>query len=362
VVLVDKQEIQELIKNYGINDYDEKKEIDTSNGDDYRLNIILDKKYVLRINGDAITEDRLASIDRLAERYREMGLLAPKLYKTGAGKYISKYNQYVCYISEYIDLPSLEEKEDELDLDTVYKEIRSSIGEFAGRFTGVDLSDVNSMWSLIDLAPLDVDRDEKQENLDMLEEELRKIHEDSLADEVVAFNNEVRERIKKVYKKLPRCVIQGDLNGSNILVKDGHFVGLIDFNMAGTEVNVNQFCCETNDGIPEEDFDTKSADQLYNEWIKRQEEGLNSILSRYEMNDIEKSVIEDYRRIGRISQYPTVMDFISFMKKDKEKTIDIIKRIVRDKYPSREEAERLLKEAEGCNPGPWGNCPRSSYA
>lgn len=72
--------------------------------------------------------------------------------------------------------------------------------------------------------------------------------------------------------------------------------------MAGTEVNVNQFCCETNDGIPEEDFDTKSADQLYNEWIKRQEEGLNSILSRYEMNDLEKSVIEDYRRIGRISQ------------------------------------------------------------
>ena len=31
------------------------------------------------------------------------------------------------------------------------------------------------------------DSNEKQENLDMLEEELRKNHEDSLADEVVAF-------------------------------------------------------------------------------------------------------------------------------------------------------------------------------
>ena len=77
----------------------------------------MDKEYVLRINGDAITEDRLASIDRLAERYREMGLLTSKLYKTVAGKYISKHNQYGCYISEYIDLPSLEEKEDKLDLD-----------------------------------------------------------------------------------------------------------------------------------------------------------------------------------------------------------------------------------------------------
>ena len=326
---MNKQEILDILKNYGINDYGEKKEIDTSNGDDYRLNIILDKEYVLRINGDAITEDRLASIDRLAERYREIGLLAPKLYKTGAGKYISKHNRYVCYISEYIDLPSLEEKEDELDLDVVYNEIRCSIGEFASKFTGVDLSEVNSMWSLIDLAPLDVDRDEKQENLDMLEEELRKIHEDSLADEVVAFNNEVRERIKKVYKRLPRCVIQGDLNGSNILVKDGHFVGLIDFNMAGTEVNVNQFCCETNDDITEEEFLSKPVDQLYDEWTRRQNEALEIILSRYTMNDLENSVIDDYRRICQISMYPNVMGYIDFLAQDKEKTLGLIRRIIR---------------------------------
>ncbi len=40
---MDKQEILSIIKNYGITDYAEKKEIDTSNGDDYRLNIILDR-------------------------------------------------------------------------------------------------------------------------------------------------------------------------------------------------------------------------------------------------------------------------------------------------------------------------------
>ncbi len=328
---MNKQEILDILKNYGINDYGEKKEIDTSNGDDYRLNIILDKEYVLRINGDAITEDRLASIDRLAERYREMGLLAPKLYKTVAGKYISKHNQYVCYISEYIDLPSLEEKEDKLDLDAVYKEIRCSIGEFAGRFTGVDLSDVNSMWSLIDLAPLDVDRDEKQENLDMLEEALRKIQEDSLADEVVAFNNETRERIKKVYKHLPRCVIQGDLNGSNILIKDGHFAGLIDFNMAGTEVNVNQFCCETNDDITEEEFLSKTVDQLYDDWTRRQKEALEMILSRYTLNDLEKSIIDDYRSICQISMYPNVIGYIYFLGQDKEKTLALIKKIMMKK-------------------------------
>ena len=133
----------------------------------------MDRKYVLRINGDAITEARLASIDRLAERYREIGLLAPRLYKNAAGKYITEHDQYVCYISEYIDLPSLEEKEAEVDRAVVDKEKYTSIGRFAGRYSGVDLSDVNSMWSLIDLAPLDVECDEKQENLNLLEEKLR---------------------------------------------------------------------------------------------------------------------------------------------------------------------------------------------
>ena len=218
-----------------------------------------------------------------------------------------------------------------LDLDAVYKEIRCSIGEFAGRFTGVDLSDVNLMWSLIDLAPLDVDRDEKQENLDMLEEALRKIQEDSLADEVVAFNNETRERIKKVYKHLPRCVIQGDLNGSNILIKDGHFAGLIDFNMAGTEVNVNQFCCETNDDITEEEFLSKTVDQLYDDWTRRQKEALEIILSRYTLNDLEKSIIDDYRSICQISMYPNVIGFIYFLGQDKEKTLALIKKIMMKK-------------------------------
>lgn len=40
---MNKQEILDILKNYGINDYGEKKEIDTSNGDDYRLNAFFEK-------------------------------------------------------------------------------------------------------------------------------------------------------------------------------------------------------------------------------------------------------------------------------------------------------------------------------
>ena len=325
---MEKEVILSIIKQYGIADYVEKKEIDSSNDDDFRLNIILDKKCVLRINGDVITEERLASIDRLAERYRAIGLFAPRLYKNFAGNYLIEHDTHICYISEFIDLPSLEDMEKEVDAKAVCKEVWSSIGEFASKFSGVDLSEVNSMWSLLDLAPLDVDRDEKQENLDMLEEELREIGEDSLADEVVVFNNATRERIKKVYKQLPRCVIQGDLNESNILVENGHFAGLIDFNMAGTEVNINQFCCETKEEITSEEFFEKEADRLYDDWIGRQQAALDVILSKYELNDLEKDAIEDYRKICRISMFPNVLDFMDFLQLDKEKAIGLITRII----------------------------------
>ena len=51
---------------------------------------------------------------------------------------------------------------------------------------------------------------------------------------------------------------QGDLNNSNILIKDNHFYGLIDFNLSGTEVNINCFLAETNRGFDEEDLNKYS--------------------------------------------------------------------------------------------------------
>ena len=133
---------------------------------------------------------------------------------------------------------------------------------------------------------------------------------------------------KAIYKDLPRCVIQGDLNPSNILIEDGHFVGLIDFNLAGTEVNVNHFCCETNGEIYEADFANKNADEIYENWVREQGELLDVILSEYQLNELENTAIDEYRRICRISMYPNVMSFIEYLKRDKEKMIKILRRII----------------------------------
>ncbi len=327
---MDKREIRDILREYGICAFSEWSGIDSTNGGDYRLNIVVDKKYVLRINSMVMTEERLASIDRLSERYRSIGVLAPHLFKNRAGKYLTAYGGRVCYVSEYLDCPLWAEVGEETDPESIRKEVLQMVGRFSRKFSDTDLSDVMSMWSVIDLAPLDTAVDEKQENLDLLTEKLTELGEAELAHEIRAFNDRVRERIKAVYKSLPRCVIQGDLNPSNILVKNGRFIGLIDFNMAGTEVNVNHFCCETNGEIPEDAFSTKHADEIYENWVREQREMLDVILSEYQLNDLEKQAIGDYRRICRISMYPNVMSFIEYLKRDKEKMMKILKKILTD--------------------------------
>ena len=56
----------------------------------------------------------------------------------------------------------------------MYKKRRyiESIGRLSAEYSDMDLQPVNSMWSIIDPAPLDVDVDEKQENINDLVETL----------------------------------------------------------------------------------------------------------------------------------------------------------------------------------------------
>lgn len=63
-----------------------------------------------------------------------------------------------------------------------------------------------------------------------------------MTERLQARHTMIREKIRSVYKDLPRCVFQADENLSSVLVDENrHLAGLIDFNLAGTEVIVNQF-------------------------------------------------------------------------------------------------------------------------
>ncbi len=331
------KEIQEIMLRFGLTVQSVTNFCDTSHGDDdKRINYILDDKYVLKVNSKtAMWEDRLQEIKRLIARYRSIGVYCPDIMPAldGTLSYtlLKDGVEYICFVEEYALYPVLAEDK-ELDR----REVIEHLGTLAAKYTGVDLSQTKSMWSIIELAPLDVDIDEKQENANMLIDTLKENGYADLAERVDRVNNMLREKIMAVFNELPRCVYQGDLNGTNELVNDGHFVGLIDFNMSGTDVNINVFLNETNWFPEENEFDSLSVPEIILKLDSEQADNLSVILKHYRLNDSEKYALPYYKRIVDMFQYPNVCEMVKWLKEDvrRDKCAELI-RAMADK-PCRE--------------------------
>jgi len=309
--------------------------IDTShNEDDRRYNYKINHKYFLKINSSKVISERfLNDIVKLVKRYRTIGTYCPDLIRSKYGMLCYEYRkddtQYTCYIEECA-LYSFYEAGEQLDYE-FKKTVVKHLGKFATQFTDVDLSRTRSMWSLIELGPFDTDIDEKQENLDMLINTLQREGYDEVADKLVVLNKEARSRIERKLSRLPRCVYQGDLNNSNILVDDrGEFKGIIDFNMFGTEVNINCFLNEAMYYLTMEDFKTNTAKEIFNKMERIQDSLMTEILEKYTLNNVELEVLQDYKRVIYMSFYSNVMLWINLIsKREMEgKVIELIKIIL----------------------------------
>ena len=325
-------EIQDIMSNFGLSVQRVTHFYDTSHdNDDKRLNYILDDKYVLKINSTrAMWEERLQEIHRLISRYRSIGVYCPDFLSSLDGKFSYAWQkdgrEYTCFVEEYAVYPLFDEKMEE----HVRKEVVEHLGILASKYTGIDLSEAKSMWSIIDLAPLDVDIDEKQENTNMLVAALRQNGYDELAGKVDAFNSMLREKIMTVFRKLPRCVYQGDLNSGNELQNNGHFAGLIDFNMSGTDVNINVFLNETNWFPDGEEFDALTVSDIISKQDTEQNSCLAVILRHYTLNEDEQYAFPYYKRIVDMFQYPDVCLMVEWLNSDarREKCIALIKALL----------------------------------
>ncbi len=325
-------EIQEIISRFGLSVQSITDFYDTSHSDDdKRLNYILDQKYVLKLNSIcSMWEARLQEIHRLIERYHSIGIYCPNLIPTldGSLSYTWHKNgqEYTCFVEEYAIYPVIG-----WGMEHDRKEVIEHLGVLASKYTDTDLSEIKSMWSIIDLAPLDVDIDEKQENTNTLTDALRKNGYEDLAAKVETFNRMLRDKIISVFDKLPRCVYQGDLNSTNELHKDGHFVGLIDFNMAGTDVNINVFINETNWFPEEEEFDSLSITKILEIQELKEAESLAVILQNYTLNDVEEYAFPYYKRIVNLFQYPNTCLMVEWLNSDarREKCAQLIKALLK---------------------------------
>ena len=315
--------IDELFSELAKFGYEERgfvKLIDTSHGDDdIRLNFIISNKWVLRFcKAPEMTEERLADLNRLIDRYIEFGLKCPRFLADAEGKYIHEWNGLACYLQEYIDLPIADELNlDEEEQDKIWHEVLDSVAAFAEKYRDVDISDTMGMYSLFDLSPFDVEIgiDEKQQNFDSLCKELKDLGEHELVERLETKHGQVRENLKKIYRDLPQCVFQDDENFSNVLLdNERHLAGLIDFNLSGTEVIVNHYanlCGGFKDDVEEPmgaETRLKYAIDSYRKYQGR-------MLSIYNANDLEKQAMPWYTWIALVAGWPQVCFFLDGLKK-----------------------------------------------
>lgn len=332
--MISENDVIEVCEKFNIHVTEINNCIDSSKSDeDIRYNYVINNEFVLKINtNDTITERFLNDISSLQERYRSIGVYCPNLYKSKDGTFLIDYSKenvnYQCYVEEYasykVAREVVETYEGKLNM-------LEHLGKLASKYTNVDLVENRSMWSIIDLAPLDEEIDEKQDNLNSLVEVLRQKNFNDLADKLLDANNQARNTILNNFEALPRCVYQGDLNPSNVLVDEsGKFVGVLDFNLFGTEVNINCFINECMYYFEEADFDTLSATEIYEKMNTIREKLLSVIWQFYSMNDVELDCFDAYKKIIDISFYPNVELMKYYLEEDKnvDKVIQLITLLV----------------------------------
>lgn len=304
--------LNELLK-FGIEDAKAIKLTDSSHDEnDIRLNYIVDKKWVLRFcNAPDMREKRMRELNRLIERYRETGIKCPAFIADNEGKYLHTWGQLLCYLSEYIDLPLASEVElkDENRLDM---QVAESVARFAEKYRNIDLSETMGMYSLFDLSPFDVPNgvDEKQENFNKLIALLKSEDEYKLANRLEVRHAEIRSKLKSVYRELPRCVFQGDENFTNILIdEEQNFVGFIDFNLAGTEVIINQLANLAGFDYDEKHADTVGAKARLEFAISYFQDRIIPALRAYRTTAKERQALKWYAWIVMVAQWPVYCFF-----------------------------------------------------
>ena len=283
-----------------------------------------------------VTEVFLEDIEKIVLRYREIGIYAPKLIKTKSAGFIYTYTRehivYRCYVEECAPYKLYKSPIDGSMDYTFRKSVVEHMGKLAKKFSNEDLSLTRSMWSLIELGPFDVDKDEKQENIDRLSEALRVCRYDERQAQLIKMNTYHRMQIEKYLQQLPRCVYQGDLNESNILVDEqGNFSGIIDFNMFGTEVNINCFLNETMYYLECEDFETLSAKEIFRKMNLEQNQLLKGIIKEYPLNALERAMWQHYRKIIYMSFYPNTILLVSLLSESEyvDKVLELLDLILR---------------------------------
>ena len=299
---------------------------------DIRIQFNIDNNWVLKIASNKNYDEKFfIETETLIENYNKVGIYSPRYKKSKHDTYLYDFNfeniDFIAWIEEYAPykICTSEEYAEDLKL-----QILEETSKYMDKYTDKDLMSRNSMWSIIDLSEWDDKIDEKEENYLLLREILLDINEIDLVSKLDQVNKDCRELIKDQIKDLRKCSIQGDLNPSNILIKDGKFIGLIDFNMAGKEVNINHILNETRYDLSVEDFEYLTAKEIFDKMSRYRQYLLGHIFKYYKLDALEIETWDYYRKIVDLFLFPNVSLWRYLIKENKKvnKVIELINLII----------------------------------
>ena len=292
-------DIKKVLSAYGILDFGKPKLITS---EEEKMEYIIDDKYILEVNNsEYLTENKIIYINKLVDRYKEFGLLAPKYIANLDGDFIYSFENNYCLVKEYIPYKTL--KESNVSYLDINKEVYDYIASYSTKYKNQDIFPFRTTHTVIDLSPLDSEVDEKQANLNMLLDTLKKAGFVDLKNKLEKFNENVRSELKLIFKKLPRCNYSGILTSRNIYIKDNHFAGFKNFEYCGSEVIVNYMVNEARPNLSEEDFLDLSAAEIRNKILNDHREKMAYMLKNYNASNEEKKALELYNKLLFISGF-----------------------------------------------------------
>jgi len=241
--------IEKIAGFYNKSDFEIIKEINsTRNASDRRHTFLLkfadDQQIAVKICRNCFTNGkRISGWDRLIKKYLSLGIYCPQIIQTTDGKVLKEITidkeKFYVYAEEIKKYKSLDEFKSP-QREEIQKNIKNQIVESVGRVAVS--ADVLLPWpSPYCMYDTFCTEDKFDENYMSAKEFIEIIK--SEVPENADYANKIwdaflnkRKQFEPIYRILPKCSFQADLNRSNILIDDNlNFAGLMDFNLAGTE-------------------------------------------------------------------------------------------------------------------------------
>lgn len=211
-----------------------------------------DEKYVIKIAANNFTTpERVSAWVGLIEEYRKMGYYSPAMTLSRKGNYAEqitfKGKQCVVWEDEFAKYNFQDDLDKSVYIGADNRPVYyNEVIEFIGRTAQKHFKGFPGKSGYARLEPW-VQEDTVDEVTECVQEldKLVKSKAPQFTErwqEILKLWEKNRDELRKIYSKLPTSVFQADWSESNLLLdNNGHFKGVIDYNIAGEDTCLNMF-------------------------------------------------------------------------------------------------------------------------